>query len=178
MSLEQKPDKDCALGLIQERKARNSDGHRNYYPREKASKLPHRLLPKPVQTLFESPSLWIINSEDGLEYTSSALVKAFFVRKNGQKIDENGFSVFIADSKRYIAERWGITPKSAWNKQRNQYWDKKFVKAMFTRIVCCEKSSRRNVNKIAYEIREDITTEEMESIFLDANTKAIKKPKK
>lgn len=159
--------------MIGKREAEQNEStrlHRNFYKGERKN-LPIIPLPQPVDILFASRSLWLKVGD--VEYTPSKLVKSFLVRKNGREIDENNISVFYADTKRRIATKWGITPRSAWNKQRCQYWDKDFVKAIFTYIVLCEKSNLRNVNKISYTVRGDITFEEMENLFFKANDEAV-----
>lgn len=144
---------------------------RNYHKGDRLRDLPEVVFPNSVNTLFDSPSLWL--KAEGVKFTPSLLVKSFFVRKDGKEIKIKPFSVFIADNKRYIAEKWGIVQKEAWNKQKNQYWREDFVKAIFTHVVYCENSEYITENKIAYKIREDISLEEMEAIFLQANNKVL-----
>ena len=163
--------------LIEHRNKRveSKDGshERHYYRKgEHLCRLPNVSLPPTVNILLNSSSLWIETGE--YKYTPSLLIKAFFVRKDGKDISEDIFSVFIADKKRCIAQKWGIVPRSAWNKQRHQYWDENFVKALFTHTALCEKSPAKNVNKSAYAIREDITFKKMEEWYLQANNEAVK----
>jgi len=161
------------LQLIGQREAERNESthfHRNYYEGEHLKRLPVVSLPQPVNILINSPSLWL--KVENTEYTPSSLVKSFFVRKDGREINEKKISVFYADTKRNIATKWGIISRSTWNKQRHQYWDKDFVKALFTYITLCGKSHLRNVNKILYTVRDDITFEEMETLYLEANTEA------
>jgi len=161
--------------LIEGRKLRwskNPHLYRSYHKSEHPDELPVVSLPNPVEILLNSPSLWLKAGD--LEYTPSLLVKSFFIRKDGQEINDRVFSVFIADAKRSVAEKWGVVPLSAGNKQRNQYWDRDFVKALFTYTTLCEKSDWGLENKISYTVRDDIAFEEMENWYLKANIKTIK----
>lgn len=130
---------------------------------------PKVLFPGSVNTFLNSKQLWL--EVENVEYTPSELVKSFIVRKDGSKKDSDLFSVFIADRKRYIAEKWGIKPLSSWNKQKYQYWDKGFVTAVFTYMVVCEESDWKNKNKIEWKINDKLTLGEMQKKFKESNIK-------
>ncbi len=170
---EREESKISQLIKYRESELANTQIYHNYSNSEHLVELPVIPLPKPVEILFNSPSLWLKVGDH--EYTPSLLVKSFFVRKDGGEIDRHVFSVFIADNKRSIAKKWGVSPHSARNKQRYQYWDRDFVKALFTYTTLCEKSHSGLINKISYTIRENITFEEMEAWYSRANSEVLNK---
>lgn len=143
----------------------------SYFIGNRVEKVPKVKFPDTVNILLNSRQLWL--KVEDREYTPSDLVKSFFVRKDGKEKDNDLFSVFIADRKRYVAENWGIKPHKAWNKQKHQYWDKEFVKALFTYIVVCEESDWKNKNKLEWKIRDDMTLKDMELEFAQINKKTV-----
>ena len=150
----------------------DNNAHKNFQKGERLFKIPEIPLPRPVDILFQSPPLWL--EVEGQKYTPGTLVKAFFINKKGRNANEEDTSVFISNCKLRIANVWGVVPLSTWHKQRNQYWDQYFVKALFTYVYLCDISPYKNVNRFSYTIRDDISIKEMKRLFMEANDKTVR----
>jgi hypothetical protein len=140
-------------------------------PNLKPRKLPKVNYPPSINLLLSSPNLWI--DVDGEQYIPKALVTSLLVRKDGEGKTKDAFSVFLAMQKDYIMKHWNIVAKSTSNKQKNQFWDRLYVEALFTNILLHEKANRRNINKIAYEIVQDIDVEELNRRYKESLERAL-----
>ena len=157
-------------GRKEKLKRKRLDDHESYPKNGKYGNLPDIPLPEPVGQLFNSPSLWLKIGED--KYTPRSLVQSFLVKKD--KYIKSDFSNFVAGCKSRVAKKWGIELLAVDNKQKNQYWDQNFVKALFTYVYLCDISPHETVSRCSYTIRKDIDFEEMHRTFTKANDNIVR----
>lgn len=108
-----------------------------------------------ARSFCEDTRWWIEVGE--FRFTPANLVKSLVVRKDGEPKVQKQFSVFVADSKRFIG-KWGIRPLLARNKEKRQLWDDRFVRAFLSRL----ESGRET---LAYTLEEDYNYFEMLELF-------------
>ncbi len=119
--------------------------------------------------LFGASELWITQGND--QFLPAAAAKEMLMRKDGAVIDEKAFTTFVADYKESMFERYGIYPLSAWDKQKWQYWDKKYYEQFFASIQVDNLSFNGHFNHIAYTIRNDVVVERLKTCCYQVNLK-------
>lgn len=135
-------------------------------------KLPIVKLPKAPRLLLDSPKLWI--DVDKTSFIPRAVVEEILIRKNGNEKNQDSFTVFIAMQEKEIQRRWGIKPISVFSKQRHQYWDSEFIKALFIHISLQTSSNDPLVNKTAYTFTKVFDAEKLADVFNQSSIKAAK----
>jgi hypothetical protein len=136
-----------------------------------------RLIMTPVlAALFETPALWI--TVDGIRYVPDTVIKSLLVRNDGVPISQNRkdqdvFSVSVAMRKRTVERRYGIRPLAAQEKKRHQFWDEPFVRAFLASLQDDKRNCFKNVNKVAYNIRDSVDASELFELTTQARNKVV-----
>ncbi len=128
-------------------------------PRGFGGRRPKLIASQPLAILFGTPNLWI--SVGNERFLPEAVIGKMLVRKDGEAIDPHRFSVFIADRKETLFDRYGAVPLSAWSKQKFQYWDESFFKLFFASIQTANHSPELLFNHIAYKINNDVSVADL-----------------
>lgn len=140
------------------------------WEKNKDKGMPKKLQPKlefnlALTTLFEADELWI--KVKGVRFVPDAVVKSLIVRVDSKQLTRNDLSSFVGSQKEKLLTKFGVWPLSAWNRQKEQYWDEPFSKIFFASIQEANLHPSVHWNHTAYTaftIRETVNIDELREI--------------